>query len=77
LTAVNSASFVIHHGSGKLANNGRQVAGNMTGLTLVDYLALPARARITISYAGANGKQGMAKGAQVSPVEGFLGLRKL
>ena len=56
LTAVNSASFVIHHGSGKLANGGRQVTGNMTGLTLLDFIALPARARITISYAGANGK---------------------
>jgi len=69
---------VIHHGSGKLANGGRQVTGNMTGLTLLDFIALPARARITISYAGANGKQGLAKGAANSgSVEGFLGLRKL
>lgn len=78
LTAVNSASFVIHHSSGKLANGGRQVTGNMTGLTLLDFIALPARARITISYAGSNGKQGMPKGAaNGGPVEGFLGLRKL
>ena len=27
LTAVNSASFVIHHSSGKLSNGGRQVQG--------------------------------------------------
>ena len=52
LTAVNSASFVIHHSSGKLTNGGRQVQGPLTGLTLIDYIALPARARITISYAG-------------------------
>ena len=48
----------------------------MTGLTLLDFIALPARARITISYAGANGKQGMGA-AGGGPVEGFMGLRKL
>ena len=52
LTAVNSSSFVIHHNSGKQANINRQVQGPLTGLTLIDYIALPARARITISYAG-------------------------
>jgi len=76
LTAVNSASFVIHHSSGKLTNGGRQTQGPMTGLTLLDFIALPARARLSISYAGANGKQGISQ-AQQGQVEGFLGLRKL
>ena len=40
-------------------------AGNVTGLTLVDFVALPARARISISYDGDK------------PAEGFLCMRKL
>eukprot|EP00357_Protocruzia_adherens_P011027 CAMPEP_0114975776 /NCGR_PEP_ID=MMETSP0216-20121206/2296_1 /TAXON_ID=223996 /ORGANISM="Protocruzia adherens, Strain Boccale" /LENGTH=802 /DNA_ID=CAMNT_0002336613 /DNA_START=61 /DNA_END=2469 /DNA_ORIENTATION=+ len=65
LSAVNSASYVIHHSSGKLKNVGRHSAGNITGLTLIDFIALPARARIAISYSGEGG------------AEGFVGLRKL
>ena len=73
LTAVNSASYAIHHSSGKLTNAGKHTAGNLTGLTLIDFIALPARARIQISYSGPNSKQDLQhKGA-----EGFLGLRKL
>lgn len=40
-------------------------AGNVTGLTHIDFIALPARARITLVY------QGESYG------EGFLCLRKL
>ena len=65
LSAVNSSSYVIHHSSGKLCGNGKHSAGNITGLTLVDFIALPARARLSISYNGETG------------AEGFLGLRKL
>lgn len=72
LTCVNAASYVIHHSSGKLTNGGKQCMGNMTGLTLIDFIALPPRARITISYSGA-----ASSGKERSPVEGFLGLRKL
>ena len=76
LSCVNSASYVIHHGSGKLSNGGKNLTGgNLTGLTLVDFLALPARARIQISYAGsgkAGGSELMSKNSQ-----GFLGLKKL
>ena len=39
--------------------------GNVTGLSLVDFIALPARARISISYVGD------------TVAEGFMGLRKL
>ena len=65
LSAVNSASYVIHHSSGKLKGLGKHSAGNLAGLTLIDFVALPARARISISYSGDLG------------AEGFLGLRKL
>jgi hypothetical protein len=39
--------------------------GNITGLSLIDFLSLPARARISITYIGDLN------------AEGFLGLRKL
>ena len=65
LTAVNSASFVIHHSSGKLTNGGRGVNGPLTGLTLIDYVSLPARARLSISYAGPNGGKGGSQSASV------------
>jgi len=45
--------------------SGKHSTGNLTGLTLVDFIALPARARVSISYSGDQG------------AEGFLALRKL
>ena len=65
LSAVNSASYVLHHSSGRLTSVGPHSAGNVTGLTLIDFLALPPKARLAISY---NGEEG---------AEGFIGLRKL
>ena len=98
LSAVNSASYAVHHSSGRLAAVGPHSAGNVTGdthphqpprrplhararaiitrhyhagarrsagLTLLDFLALPPKARVAISYQGDEGG------------EGFLGLRKL
>ena len=65
LAAVNSASYVLHHSSGRLTSVGRHPAGNVTGLTLIDFLALPPKARIAITY---NGEEGG---------EGFLSLKKL
>jgi len=46
--------------------------GNLTGLTLTDYIMLPARARISISYSSGSKTDLVLKGS-----EGFLGLRKL
>jgi hypothetical protein len=40
-------------------------AGNVTGLTIVEFIALPARARVSISFDGEK------------PAEGFFCLRKL
>jgi len=76
LSAVNSSSYVIHHSSGKFKGGAAAVtghsslgkqhhAGNLTGLTLIDFIALPAKARVSISYSGEQG------------AEGFFGLRKL
>lgn len=64
-SAVNSASYVIHHSSGKLKSSSKHKEGNIAGLTLIDFIALPARARISVSFSGE------------SSAEGFLGLRKL
>ena len=64
LSAVNSATYAVHHSSGRLAAVGPHPAGNVTGLTLIDYIALPPKARVAVSYQGEEG-------------EGFLGLRKM
>lgn len=40
-------------------------SASVTGVTLIDFIALPARARLSVSYSGD------------SAAEGFLGLRKL
>ena len=55
LAAVNSASYVLHHSSGRLTSMGRHPAGNVTGLTLIDFIALPPRAKISVTYSGETG----------------------
>lgn len=65
LAAVNSASYVVHHSSGRLTSVGRHSAGNITGLTLIDFLALPPLAKLAVTYNGED------------PGEGFLSLKKL
>ena len=47
-------------------------AAERLGLTLIDFIALPARARITVSYSAQGKSDVVYKGT-----EGFLGLRKL
>ena len=41
LSAVNSSSYVIHHSSGRMKSQGKHPSGNLTGLTLIDFVALP------------------------------------
>ena len=48
-----------------VANTAKHSAGNVTGLTHTDYIALPARGRLAIVYSGE------------SYGEGFICLRKL
>lgn len=65
ISAVNSASYVIHQSAGRLKNIGKHSYGNITGLTMIDYINLPDRSRISIIYSGEEGG------------EGFLSLRRL
>lgn len=65
LAAINSSSYVVHHSSGRMTSIGRHPAGNVTGLTLIDFLALPPRARVAITYSGEE------------TGEGFISLKKL
>ena len=64
LSAVNNASYVIHHSSGRL-KNASSSSGTISGLTLIDFIALPPRAKVSLSYSGDRN------------CEGFLALRKL
>ena len=73
LSLMNATSYAVHHSSGKL----KDLKGNLsasssglnssvpTGLTYIEYLLLPARARISISYV-----------CDV-PGEGFLSLKRI
>mmetsp|Transcript_2104 Transcript_2104/g.6253 ORF Transcript_2104/g.6253 Transcript_2104/m.6253 type:complete len:243 (-) Transcript_2104:202-930(-) len=65
LAAVNSASYSLHQSSGRLTSVGQHSAGSITGLTLIDFLALPPRAKLSVVYNGED------------PGEGFLSLKKL
>ena len=65
MSAVNSSSYVIHHSSGKLKPVPSHPNGNIAGLSLIDFIALPARARVSIGFTG-----------EIQS-EGFIGLRKL
>jgi DNA-binding IscR family transcriptional regulator len=67
LSAVNTASYVIHHTSGKMKDVtlSKHPSGNITGLTMIDFIILPARARVSLAYTGEVGG------------EGFLGLKRL
>ncbi len=64
LTAAAAASKTTKS-SGTSLRKSRHSAGTVTGWTLIDFLALPARARIAVLYDGDDSTQG------------FLGLRKL
>lgn len=64
LSAGSTASHVLHHTSGRIRSGGHS-SGNVAGLTHQDFLALPARARVSVTYTGDG------------DAEGFLGLRKL
>ena len=50
---------------GGVVRRGRHSAGNVTGWTVVDFLALPARAKVTVTYEGQ------------ADAQGFISLRKL
>eukprot|EP00658_Telonema_sp_P-2_P079529 TRINITY_DN7709_c0_g1_i2.p1 TRINITY_DN7709_c0_g1~~TRINITY_DN7709_c0_g1_i2.p1 ORF type:complete len:227 (+),score=55.56 TRINITY_DN7709_c0_g1_i2:104-784(+) len=59
------ASSANLHTHGTRASGVNHPAGNVTGHTVVDFLALPARAKLSVTFSGEG------------PTEGFLSLRKL
>lgn len=68
LSAINSSSYVVHHGSGFVVTDGKVQPGQVAGLSLLDFLALPAKSTLSIHYHG-NRKQSLG--------HAFLGLRRL
>ena len=69
MSAINSPSYIVHHSSGYVIDgNGKMQEGVVSGLSLVDFLALPSKSTISIHYHGVK-KQTLG--------HGFLGLRKL
>ena len=65
ISAINNNSFVIHQSpGGRMKGTGKTSFGNVTGLTMVDFIVLPDKAKLNISYTGEEGI-------------GFLGLKKL
>ena len=65
ISAINSNSYVIHQSpGGRMKGTGKTSFGNVTGLTMVDFVLLPDNAKLSISYTGEKGF-------------GFLGLKKL
>ena len=65
ISAINSNSYVIHQSpGGRMKGTGKTSFGNVTGLTLADFILLPDNAKISVSYTGEKGI-------------GFLELKKL
>jgi hypothetical protein len=68
MSAIHSPTFTVHHGSGYVADgNGRLREGAVTGLSLLDFLCLPAKSTVCLHW---HGKLERA-------VEGFMTLKRL
>lgn len=46
LCAINNSAYVTHHSSGRLTTTGK--LGNVTGVTALEFLSLPARSKVSI-----------------------------
>ncbi|KAJ3109635.1 hypothetical protein HDU97_003109 [Phlyctochytrium planicorne] len=69
MSAINSPTYVVHHGSGFVhGGEGKLEQGCVTGISLMDFLALPAKSTVALHY-HANKKMPMC--------HGFLGLKRL
>ena len=56
ISAINSNSFVIHQSpGGRMKGTGKTSFGNVTGLTMIDFIVLPDKAKLSISYTGEEG----------------------
>jgi hypothetical protein len=65
ISAVNSSSYSIKHQQGVKETVKYTNSGNLTGMTMVDFICLPANAEMYLSYSGEE------------TCEGFLSLKKL
>ncbi|GFH12541.1 uncharacterized protein HaLaN_08250 [Haematococcus lacustris] len=61
------ASLAAPGGGSQLAPNSQHSAGNVTGLSALEFLSLPAQARLAVTV----------QGQQTDGVQGFLALRKM
>ncbi|KAJ3306562.1 hypothetical protein HDV03_004691 [Kappamyces sp. JEL0829] len=69
MSAINSPSYVIQHSSGFVMDgNGKVEPGTVTGISLVDFMALPSKSTLSIHYHGVK---------KNNPAHGFLGLKRL
>jgi hypothetical protein len=52
ISAINSTAYAVHHSSGKLKDLKTSSKGSngITGMTFIDYLLLPANARVALVY---------------------------
>ena len=56
ISAINSNSYVIHQSpGGRMKGTGKTSFGNVTGLTLIDFILLPDNAKLSVSYTGEKG----------------------
>ena len=66
INSVNANSSVVYQStSGRMKSIGKGSFGNVTGITLIDYILLPGNSKIAISYNGVEG------------TFGFMGLKKM
>jgi hypothetical protein len=63
MTVAGKGEGVTHHAGGRLQSSGRYTSSNITGLTHVDFVALPARARLSVTYQGDDDAEGPARPA--------------
>ncbi|KAI8835347.1 hypothetical protein BC829DRAFT_62713 [Chytridium lagenaria] len=69
LSAINSPTYVVHHGSGFVNDGGGKIEpGSITGISLIDFLALPAKSTISLHFHSSKKNQAC---------HGFLGLKRL
>ena len=64
-TITSGSQAITCHAGGRLLSSGRFNSSGITGMTFIDFIALPAKSRISITYQGDE------------EAEAFIGLRKL
>eukprot|EP00842_Homolaphlyctis_polyrhiza_P003699 jgi/Hompol1/432/HPOL_000149-RA len=70
LSAINSPSYIVHHSSGFVVDgDGKVEPGTVTGISMIDFLALPSKTTLSLHYHGVR--------KQASLGHGFVGLRRL